>query len=158
MLKTIDKRLILLAKDGRWCQTFCIASLHLNWKQKITHSACCTSAIYLIFSTIGNDWTGIFKFGHISGGYQYLLVLADRFSSSVQVYATTNKSAKTATDCLYNDFVLRYIIPRKILHDQEKEFEKILFPQLSKVWGTQRLWTTPYHPQLTDKWKAWTRL
>ena len=39
-----------------------------------------------------------------SGGYQYLLVLRDHFSRFVQVYATTNKSAKTAADCPYNDF------------------------------------------------------
>ena len=56
-----------------------------------------------------------------SGGYQYLLVLTDHFSKFVQVYPTTNKSAKTAAGWLYNDFMLRYGLPGKIL--QGREFE-----------------------------------
>ena len=82
---------------------------------------------------MGNDWTVILTFGNLSGVYQYLLVLADHSSSLVQVYVTTNKSANTAADRLYNDFMWRYIITRKILHDQEKEFENILFAQLAKL-------------------------
>ena len=82
-----------------------------------------------------------------SGGYQYLLVLTDHFSEFLQVYPTTNKSAKTAADRLYNDFMLRYGLPGKILHDQGREFENNLFSQLSKYCGIKRLRTTPYHPQ-----------
>ena len=82
-----------------------------------------------------------------SGGYQYLLALTDHFSEFLQVYPTTNKSAKTAADRLYNDFMLRYGLPGKILHDQGREFENNLFSQLSKYCGIKRLRTTPYHPQ-----------
>ena len=82
-----------------------------------------------------------------SGGYQYLLVLTDNFSKFVQVYPTTNKSAKTAADRLYNDFMLKYGLPGKILHDQGREFECNLFSQLSKYCSIKRLRTTPYHPQ-----------
>ena len=78
-----------------------------------------------------------------SGGYQYLLVLTDHFSRFVQVYPTTNKSVKTAADRLYNDFMLRYGLPGKILHDQEREFENDLFSQLSKHRGIKRLRPTP---------------
>ena len=72
-----------------------------------------------------------------SGGYQYLLVLTDHFPKFVQVYPTTNTSAKTAADQLYNDFMLRYGLPGKILHDQGREFENNLFFQLSKYQTTQ---------------------
>ena len=82
-----------------------------------------------------------------SGGHQYLLVLTDHFSKFVQVYPTTNKSVKAAADRLYNDFMLRYGLPGKILHDQGREFENNLFSQLSKYCGIKRLRTTPYHPQ-----------
>ena len=44
-----------------------------------------------------------------SRGYWYLLVLSD------QVYPLTNKSAKPAADRLYNDLMLRYGLPGKIL-------------------------------------------
>ena len=43
----------------------------------------------------------------------WLPLLTDHFSKFVQVYPTTNKSAKTAADRLYNDFMLRYGLPRK---------------------------------------------
>ena len=82
-----------------------------------------------------------------SGGYQYLLVLTDHFSKFFQVYPTTNKSAKTAADQLYNDFVLRYGLPGKILHEQGREFENNLFSQLSKYYSIKQLRTTPYHTQ-----------
>ena len=69
-----------------------------------------------------------------SGGYQYLLVLTDHFSKFVQVYPTTNKSAKTAADELYNDFMLRYGLPGKILHNQKREFENNLFMFSQVLW------------------------
>ena len=68
-----------------------------------------------------------------SGGYQYLLVLIDHFSKFVQVYPTTNKSAKTAADRLYNGFMLRYGLPGKILHDQGREFENNQFSNYPSI-------------------------
>ena len=46
-----------------------------------------------------------------------------------------NKSSTTAAERLYNDFVLRFGIPSKILHDQGREFENRLFHQLDKLSG-----------------------
>ena len=68
-----------------------------------------------------------------SGGYQYLLVLTDHFAKFVQVYPTTNTSAKTAADQLYNDFMLRYGLPGKILHDQGREFENNQFSNYPSI-------------------------
>ena len=72
------------------------------------------------------------------------------FTRYTQAYPTKNKVAKRAANHLYNDFILRFGIPSKILHDQGGEFENDLFMNLANPLGIQNLCTTPYHPQTND--------
>ena len=82
-----------------------------------------------------------------SGGYQYLLVLTDLFTKFTQVYATRNKEGKTAAERFYNDFILKFGLRGKILHDQGKEFDNNLFKHLAQFCNIKRIRTSPYHPQ-----------
>lgn len=77
------------------------------------------------------------------GGYEYILVIVDHFTRFAQAYATTNKSARTAANKLYNYFILRFGFPARILHDQGGEFENRLFHLLEECCDMVRSQTTP---------------
>ncbi len=82
-----------------------------------------------------------------SGGFEYILLIVDHFTRYGQAYPTKNKYALTAAKHLFNDFILKFGLPNRVISDQGKEFENKLIHELSNFCGIIKSRTTPYHPQ-----------
>ena len=80
------------------------------------------------------------------GGYEYLLVVVDHFGKFVQAFPTKNKSGRAAADLSFNKYFLDFGFPKRILHDQGKEFDNKLFQWLSEITDVKPSPTTPHHP------------
>ena len=63
-------------------------------------------------------------------------MILDHFTRHAQVYATQNKSGRTVVKKLFNDLILQFDIPDRILYDQRGEFENKLFQEFNyyKMW------------------------
>ena len=82
-----------------------------------------------------------------SSKHEYILLIVDHFTRYAVGYPCKNKSAVTAAKHLYNDFVLKFGLPGRIMHDQGREFENKIFASLEGYCGVAKSRTTPYHPQ-----------
>ena len=129
-----------------------ISNLGTYVKQKKPHIEGQAPLLPIITSSplevVGVDFLHLDK---SSDGFEYIFLLRDHFTRYTQVCPTKNKAAKTAANHLYNDFILRFGIPSKILHNQGGEFENDLFKNLANLFGMQNLpRTTPYRSQTND--------
>ena len=78
-----------------------------------------------------------------SSGHEYILLIVDHFSRFTQAYPTKNKSATTAAKHLFDDYIPRFGLPKRIMHDRGGEFENKLFACLERYCGVARSCTTP---------------
>lgn len=90
--------------------------------------------------------TDFLKVDKCSGGYEYISVIVDHFTKYTQAYATRSKSGKTVAQKSFNDFILRFGIPDRIVNDQAGESENKLFKELEKCLRLKHCGSTLYHP------------
>ena len=76
-----------------------------------------------------------------------VLVVTDHFTPYIQTYVTWTQPPQTTAKTLWDKFIVHYGLPKKIFSDQGRNFESQLVADVCKLMGTQKLWTSLYHPQ-----------
>ena len=75
------------------------------------------------------------------------MVITDYFTRYAQAYITPKQTALVVAKMLWDQFLVHYGWPTKILTDQGKSFENQLIRELCSLAQVQKLCTTPYRPQ-----------
>ena len=75
-----------------------------------------------------------------------ILVVTDHFTRYAQAYVTPKQTAIVVARTLWENFLVHYGWPEKILTDQGKSFENNLFRELCSLAKVKKLCTSPYHP------------
>ena len=81
------------------------------------------------------------------GNIENVLIVTDHFTRYAQAYPSKTQTALATAKLLWNNFIIHYGFPNKIISDQGRNFESELLANLCEVVGVQKLRTTPYHPQ-----------
>ena len=75
-----------------------------------------------------------------------ILVVTDNFTYA-QAYVTPEQTAVVVAQTLWENFLVHYGWPEKILTDQGKSFENNLIRELCELAQVKKLCTNPYHPE-----------
>ena len=76
-----------------------------------------------------------------------VLIVTDHFTRYAQAFPSKTQTALATAKLLWNNFIIHYGFPNKIISDQGCNFESELIAHVCEVAGVQKLKTSPYHPQ-----------
>ena len=85
------------------------------------------------------------------GNIENVLVITDHFTRYAQAFPSKTQTALATAKLLWNNFILHYGFPSKIITDQGRNFESELIEHLCQLAGVQKLRTSPYHPQTSGQ-------
>ena len=76
-----------------------------------------------------------------------VLVVTDLFIKYAQAYVTPKQTAVIVAKTLWENFLVHYGWPEKIVTDKGKSFENNLIWELCELAQVKKLHTSPYHPE-----------
>ena len=80
------------------------------------------------------------------GNVENVLIITDYFTRYDQAFPSKTQTALATAELLWNNFILHYGFPSKIITDQGRNVESELIENLCQVAGVEKLRTSPYHP------------
>ena len=81
------------------------------------------------------------------GNVENVLIITDHFTRYAQAFPSKSQTALATAKLLWNNYILHYGFPSKIITDQGRNFESELIENLCQVAGVKKMRTSPYHPQ-----------
>ena len=81
------------------------------------------------------------------GNVENVLIVTDHFTRYAQAFPSKTQTTLATTKLVWNNFILHYGFPAKIITDQGQNFESELIEKLCQVARVKKLRTSPYHPQ-----------
>ena len=82
-----------------------------------------------------------------------ILVVTDHFTKYAQAYIKPKQTVVVVAKTLWENFLVHYGWPEKILTDQGKSFENNLIHELCELAQVKKLCTSPYHPETNGQCK-----
>lgn len=76
-----------------------------------------------------------------------ILVITDHFTKFSVAVPTRDQKARTVAKTLWENFIVHYGFPSRLLSDQGRDFESRTIKELCSVIGATKVRTTPYHPR-----------
>lgn len=76
-----------------------------------------------------------------------VLVITDHFTKFAVATPTKDQKANTVAKTLWENFIVHYGFPSRLLSDQGRDFESHTIKELCSVIGAEKVRTTPYHPR-----------
>ena len=93
---------------------------------------------------VGVDILG--PFPETDRGNRFIIVVGDYWTKWTEAYSTPNHTAETVAKALVNNFIARFGIPEQLHSDQGREFEGLVFKQMSCILQIEKTRTTPWRP------------
>ncbi len=76
-----------------------------------------------------------------------ILVITDHFTKYAAAIPIKDQKATTVAKCLWEQFLIHYGFPERILSDQGRDFESQLIHELCALAGIKKVRTSPHHPR-----------
>lgn len=76
-----------------------------------------------------------------------ILVITDHFTKYAVAITMRNQKATTTAKCLWEQYLVHYGFPERLLSDHGRDFESQVIKELCALAGIVKVYTSPYHPR-----------